>query len=426
MALNQFDPNTMGLNNFVWFQGVVEDREDPKKLGRVKVRVFGFHTQDKKLIPTEHLPWAPVVHSVFSTAMSGLGESPSFLVEGTWVFGFFRDGIHAQQPVILGSLPGIPEEAANTNIGFYDPRTSKLANHPRKVEIRNYPNDGSGAQLQDEPQAKNFPRTVHPFSNTLNEPDTNRLARNQDISTTVVQVKKDQRDLAIKTGLGQGSTWDEPETSYNSVYPFNHVKESESGHIEETDDTPGAERTHKYHRTGTFEEVHPDGSRVTKIVRNDYKIVLIDDHVHVQGVCNLTVDGHINIYAKSNVHLEVEKNVLAWVKQDVDIKVDGDVQLDVGGDVDVVVGGDVAADVKGHMTAKIGGNLVGEVMQNTELHTHEDMALKTDGSVYHTVGGDYTLNIAGNYRNTAGGTHLSQSGGPMTLIGVPIHLNPVV
>ena len=37
----------MGLEGFVWFIGGGEDRQDPSKLGRVKVRCLGFHTEDK-------------------------------------------------------------------------------------------------------------------------------------------------------------------------------------------------------------------------------------------------------------------------------------------------------------------------------------------------------------------------------------------
>ena len=46
----------MGLDGFVWFTGVVEDRYDPDKLGRVRVRCLGYHTESKELIPTEDLP----------------------------------------------------------------------------------------------------------------------------------------------------------------------------------------------------------------------------------------------------------------------------------------------------------------------------------------------------------------------------------
>ena len=50
----------MGLDGFVWFTGVVEDRNDPDKLGRVRVRCLGFHTEDLVDIPTADLPWATV------------------------------------------------------------------------------------------------------------------------------------------------------------------------------------------------------------------------------------------------------------------------------------------------------------------------------------------------------------------------------
>ena len=43
--------------NFVWFIGEVEDRNDPLRLGRVKVRCFGWHTTDKAVLPSENLPW---------------------------------------------------------------------------------------------------------------------------------------------------------------------------------------------------------------------------------------------------------------------------------------------------------------------------------------------------------------------------------
>ena len=43
------------------FIGVVEDRNDPNQLGRVRVRVFSVHNDDKTQIPTRDLPWAMVL-----------------------------------------------------------------------------------------------------------------------------------------------------------------------------------------------------------------------------------------------------------------------------------------------------------------------------------------------------------------------------
>ena len=32
----------MGMDGFLWFAGVVEDREDPEKAGRVRVRALAY------------------------------------------------------------------------------------------------------------------------------------------------------------------------------------------------------------------------------------------------------------------------------------------------------------------------------------------------------------------------------------------------
>ena len=110
----------IGLDGFVWFIGVVEDRNDPTKLGRVKVRCVSFHTDNLNDLPTKDLPWAQVMQPTTSTANSGKGISP-FIVEGTWVVGFFLDAETKQQPIVMGTLPGKPANLADTSKGFNDP-----------------------------------------------------------------------------------------------------------------------------------------------------------------------------------------------------------------------------------------------------------------------------------------------------------------
>ena len=111
----------LGFNGFVWFVGVVEARNDPTYTGRLKVRALGHHTGDKNILPTADLPWSQVMLPVTAAGITGLGQSPSGLVEGSWVLGYFRDADARQEPVIMGSLPGRPSELANTSKGFYDP-----------------------------------------------------------------------------------------------------------------------------------------------------------------------------------------------------------------------------------------------------------------------------------------------------------------
>ena len=90
------------------YTGVVENRNDPLKLGRCQVRVVGLHTDNKTLLPTEDLPWAYPMQPLTSAAVSGLGHSPTGPVPGTWVAIIFRDE-DLQQPVMIGSIGGIPQ-----------------------------------------------------------------------------------------------------------------------------------------------------------------------------------------------------------------------------------------------------------------------------------------------------------------------------
>ena len=91
----------MGVEGFIWFMGVVENRIDPLKLGRVQVRIFGWHTDNISELPTEDLPWAQPMYPINNSKSF---SSPRI---GDWVVGFFMDGQSAQAPIMMGVLPGI-------------------------------------------------------------------------------------------------------------------------------------------------------------------------------------------------------------------------------------------------------------------------------------------------------------------------------
>ena len=86
--------------SFAWFIGVVVDRNDPLRLGRARVRVYGKHSMDPDILPTEQLPWAIPLTPL---ANPDGAKSPP---DGTFVFGFYADGPLAQQPIMIGALPG--------------------------------------------------------------------------------------------------------------------------------------------------------------------------------------------------------------------------------------------------------------------------------------------------------------------------------
>lgn len=95
--------NFAGLNGFVWWVGEVENRIDPLGLGRCQVRIFGWHTQNKELIPSEDLPFA---HPLYPINNSKSFSSP---MVGDWVVGFFMDGESGQFPIMFGVMPGLKQ-----------------------------------------------------------------------------------------------------------------------------------------------------------------------------------------------------------------------------------------------------------------------------------------------------------------------------
>lgn len=94
-----------------FYYGVVENRDDPLKLGRCQVRIVGLHTHDKSILPTVDLPWSYPVQPVTSAAMNGIGWSPTGPVPGTSVIIVFADK-DKQQPLMFGTVGGIPQSKA--------------------------------------------------------------------------------------------------------------------------------------------------------------------------------------------------------------------------------------------------------------------------------------------------------------------------
>lgn len=115
------------------------------------------------------------------------------------------------------------------------------------------------------------------------------------------------------------------------MYPFNHVFETESGHVIEVDDTKGFERIHVYHRTGTFVEMLPDGSITAKTVGNDNKIVMKNNQLYVMGNCDITVNGDSNIFTKKTSTIETGEDLYLNINGSLYIRVGLDVVEDVGG-----------------------------------------------------------------------------------------------
>jgi len=111
-------------DQFRWFFGVVEDINDPMKLGRVRVRVKGVHSYLQSDIGTGDLPWAQVELSTTEGGVSGIGRSTG-LKPNALVMGFFLDGKASQLPMIIAVIPKVETSSAQQNSRASDPRIDR-------------------------------------------------------------------------------------------------------------------------------------------------------------------------------------------------------------------------------------------------------------------------------------------------------------
>ena len=354
---------------FIWFMGVVEDRNDPLQLGRCRVRIFGHHTGSFTTLPPEDLPWAQPMQPVTSAAISGVGQSPTGLVEGTWVVGFFMDGSDRQRPMIMGSVAGIPGETTHFQEGFSDPNG------------------------------------IYPKPSQSGEPDTPKLSRVEAETDESLMAKRATRTSSVPISVGTWANsagpdiskekdakgnftrnhWTEPNPRYNGesqyktnimpTYPYNHVYRGEQGNVVEFDETPGNIRQHHYHPSGTFTEVMHLGDKVTKVVANNYTIIVQNDKCYIRGFQNITVEGDTNIYSKGSFIHEVDGDYLLTVKGDRMTKITGNDITEILSDSSTQINGNKNERVAKEKreitdwtyTETVGNNHISQVKKNEQV-----------------------------------------------------------
>ena len=587
--------NLFARDGFFWWVGVVEDRMDPLKLGRCRVRILGYHVDNKQALPTADLPWAMPMQPIFSAAISGKGQTPLGPLEGTWVVGFFADGKDMQQPIMMGTMGGIasssntctaqsqntnntvnaqrdsngnivkdqngnaiPVEAVATNptvtvsnsitgtlpplsqsqiqnvmdaiaqresssiaggvqnydtvnsigyvgkyqfgapalqtlgyikpklggtrtnadlndpniwtgqggvnnlddflanknnvqenamyanmefnyselkrLGVIDAGTSTneqvagyltaahlkgaggakqlslgkdgvdgygtqassyyqlgaaaiggTGNKPVAVADRNTTNSGLNTALNllrtasgalnnpklGQPDAFSDPNSVYPKCEYTHRADTNKLAtNNDDLKTTPKPVKDANKIDNVDTANHASGSWKEPPSAYAAKYPYNHVKETESGHVIELDDTPNAERIHIYHKSGTYVEIDREGSVSYKVMGENYNIFTRNNRIYTQGNMDVTVDGANTLLVKNTLDVEVLGKTTINIKNDADLNVSGTFNIKA---------------------------------QNLNIETQQDLNIRAGNYFSNTVGGDLSYTVSGDEHHRASG-----------------------
>jgi hypothetical protein len=334
-----------------WFTGVVEDREDPLELGRVRVRIFGIHTDDTTKINTADLPWANVMMPVNSASISGVGITPTGLVEGSWVVGFFADGENAQDPIIMGSLPSKSTQELTELKAFKDPN----ANYPRWFNETDVSRNARYSTWKDTPAY------------------TTRYASLVSGVETATPPKLDTTQLDKSDAYYTRQTWNEPEprNGIGGYYPFVHTYETESGIVKEYDDTPSQTRIHEYHPSGSFYEIYPDGKRSFKVVGDNFEVIIGAENILVRGSRNITIEGDAKQLIK------------------------GDYTVEVGGNYNLKVHGERNTKITKNDNLEVIGNSNTNIKENQIQRVGKDQTLLVDNNKTESIGGTSTLTCTG-------------------------------
>lgn len=164
-------------------------------------------------------------------------------------------------------------------------------------------------------------------------------------------------------------------TPYKSKYPYNKVRVTESGHEFHEDDTPGNERLRTAHKSGSYDEIHPEGSRTAYTVGHEQE--------YVKGGATRTVDenqddkvgGHHRELVNGGTHKEYG----------------GDVEITCGGDYRIVALGNGKFAISGVLYIGVRGDANIHVGGKTDIISEGDTTLTTP-----TLNVNANVNIKGN------------------------------
>jgi hypothetical protein len=264
------------------------------------------------------------------------------------------------------------------------------------------------------------PEATYPTKEYQNRTEVNKLATG-DVNGTIVQKKDKERKRGLR--LPEDQFWEQPPIPYKAQYPYNKITQTESGHIIEIDDTPGAERLQVYHRTGTFVEIDSTGTVVKRTKGSSYEIIDRNGYISVTGDANLSVKGGVKVYIGQNADIEVDGDVNLKCKNDITMQAAGRVDISATEEINlhsanINIEADVNLSMKGDINAflhstdiqiKANNDIKTQVLNNYYLRTEKNVYLESYMN-FNMVSGTSMLSRAGSQYHVQAGSTINMDG----------------
>ena len=310
-----------GFRNLLWYVGVVEDRHDATNDGRIKVRAFGIHTEDKQAMPTSDLPWAIVLDGSYGAAM----KIPSV---GDWVFGFFMDGDDAQHPMVMGRVPGVnlqlPPESGAPNEANYVPAES-IQNYGKPPLHRHL--GGEDAQVGQGPlQAAAVKNGIESSTGeTWSEPPIISPERNLD--NTVYTSKNDNNYVVLSDSReGDGTYILISHASGSAVQIDSHGTIL----VKSFGDTYNSSEGFTMNRTEMDYQTNVGGDWALRVERGSGKVWINGDLDIECENFNVTARGTANINAAAGTNISGGKVGLFATSDDINLAANANIKMKAG------------------------------------------------------------------------------------------------
>ena len=317
-----------GFNNMLHFVGVVEDTHDRTNAGRVRVRAFGIHpprvsSDVEDSVPTAHLPWATVLDGSY-------GVSPVIPSVGDWVFGFFVDGREAQQPMIMGRLPGMH---MNMPGGTGEP--------------------GEDGYLP--------PESIHNYG----KPELHRYQGGEDLDKGQTLIQRSSQESFIQQALSE-ETFDEPPIAMPENNLNNRVFASKNGDnfivMGDGAESESSDYILMSHSSGSVFQIDPNGTIFVKSFGDQYNTtdgvlssyVTGSSHTNVQEDWSLKVEtGSGKVFVSGDLDIECE-NFNVTARSNMNLHAGVKTNMSANGISVLATGDDINVGAKGNMKFSTG------------------------------------------------------------------------